>query len=265
MTNPTHTLKQKMLELTKLFRIERSLFQKLVIIYKYIRLLHRDPLAKNILQKIFDETAKTVGKTNADCFDENEFLDVKGEAIFSKEFWTYYSNLETIHGNMKRLKKCDLSDKSLYDKLCRLFSKPYSKKMFELSFEVVNSEVFERLDHESFCLEKEADNKTWFDEPNSFLYIKGKRIKINERMEITNFHKLLKHIFVSNKDNIGDDFYYAEIAEDEFHELEYKNWKKYHNACFNLNKKIAKKIGINDFLLFNTGKKGRVNINKKYL
>ncbi|MFH1790103.1 MAG: hypothetical protein ABH832_03495 [bacterium] len=110
MNQTPQKLKEKMLELTKLFCIERSLFQKLVIIYKYIRLLNKDPLAKDILQRIFDETADIIGEQQAECFDEDEFLDVRGEAIFSKEFWSYYSNLELIHKKMKKIRNCKLSD-----------------------------------------------------------------------------------------------------------------------------------------------------------
>jgi len=271
MNTTSQKLKEKMLELTKLFCIERSLFQKLVIIYKYIKLLNKDPLAKNILQKIFDETADTVGEQQAGCFDEDEFLDVRGEAIFSREFWSYYTNLEVIHRRMKKIRKCKLSDKKDYDNLCKLFSKPYSKEMFDLSFKVVNSEVFERMDQECFINNDDKSDKTWFDEKNSILYIQGKAVKINQRNRITNAHKILKYIFITNKDNLFDDFYYAEIAEDEFNDSDYnsqkRGWEKYHVACREIQRKIKKQTNntICDFLVFDTGKTGKVSLNNKYI
>lgn len=262
-------IKAKMLEFTRLFCLETSIFQRFVIVYKYIYFLNSDPLAKNIMQSIFDDTAKVIGQNCDDCMDEDEFLDIKGEVLFSKEFWSYYSNLELIHKKMKKLKNTCVANKEEFDNFCRLFSRPYSKEMLELSFKVINSEVFERLDKECFFKCDDEDNKTYFDDKRSVLYVQGVKIKIAKQDKITNTHKLLHHIFITNKDNLKDDFYYAEIAEDEFHELDYKNrknnWKKYHNTCFELNKKIESITGKKDFLKYNTGKKGKVKINRKYL
>ena len=264
-------IKGKMLEFTRLFCLETSIFQRFVIIYKYIYFLHSDPLAKNIMQGIFDDHIKLMGENSDDYGDEDEFLKIKGEVLFSKEFWTYYSNLELVHKKMKKLKKCCVRDKDDFDDFCKLFSKPYSKQMLELSFEVVNSEVFERLDKECFFTCDDESNKTYFDDKNSVLYVQGVKVKINKQDKITNAHKILNHIFITNKDNIKDDFYYAEIAEDEFHELDYKsrknNWKKYNRACEYINLLVKQQTGekITNFLEFNTGNKGKIKINKKYI
>ncbi|MEI6732303.1 MAG: hypothetical protein WCK90_06520, partial [archaeon] len=98
-------------------------------------------MTKEILQKIFDETSEALGKLNGDCLDQDEFLDVKGEVIYTNDFWVYYSNLEVIHGKMKKMKLCKIRDKVEFENLCRLFSKPYSREMLELSFKVVNSNI----------------------------------------------------------------------------------------------------------------------------
>lgn len=260
-------IKAKMLEFTRLFCLETSIFQRFVIIYKYIYFLNSDPLVKNIMQGIFDDTAKIIGECD-ECIDEDEFLDVKGEAIFSREFWSYYSNLERIHKKMKKLKKCCLCDKEEFNNLCLLFSKSYSKEMLELSFKVVNSEVFERLDQECFFSLDKNENKTYFDEEKSILHIKGKKVIISKQDKITNAHKILNHIFVTNKDNLKDDFFYSEIAEEEFGDFDYKldknNWKKYHNTCLELNRKINDATNIENFFKFNTGQKGRIKLNSKY-
>ena len=260
-----------MLELTRLFCIERNIFQKFVIVYRYIRLLNKDPLTKEILQKLFDESAKAMGKLNGDCLDQDEFLDVKGEVIYTNDFWVYYSNLELIHAKMKKMKQCKLCDKAEFDNLSRLFSKPYSKEMLKLSFSVVNSNVFDQLDRECFLSDDEKEAKTWFDEEKSLLWIRGRKIKISKRDKITNAHKILKHIFIGNKDNIKDDFYYSEIAQDEFGELEYKKdakaWERYRDTCKYANRLIEDqtKNEIKDFLIFNTGKRGRVKLNARYI
>lgn len=263
-------IKEKMLEFTRLFCIERNIFQRFVIVYKYIRFLNKDPLTKDILQKIFNDTAKVMGESDK-RMDEDEFLDVKGEAIFTREFWNYYSNLEVIYGKMRKMKKCRICDGKEFEDLTRLFSKPYSKEMLELSLKVVNSNIFDKLDQETFLNGDQKYGETYFDADKSILHIKGKKIQINKQDKITNAHKILNHIFIRNKEDLKDDFYYAEIAEDEFNELEYKakkdNWKRYHTACEEVNKKVKEQTNdeIKKFLLFNTGQKGKVKLNKKYL
>lgn len=259
-----------MLEFTRLFLIERSIFQRFVIVYKYVRFLHSDPLVKNILQKIFDNTAKVIGESD-ECLNEDKFLNVKGKAIFSREFWIYYTNLEIIYNNMKKMKTCDLDKKDEFNQLYNLFSKPYSKKMLDLSFEVVNSEVFDQLNQKSFFDNEDDSKKTYFDEQKSILYVKGEKVKINKQNKITNAHKILRHIFITNKDNLDDDFYYAEIAEDEFGELDYAKNKNagrmYYTACCKLQEKIQDqtKNKIDNFMKFSTGKTGKIKINKRYL
>jgi len=266
-----HKIKHRMLELTRLFCIERNIFQRFVIVYRYIRLLNKDPLTQEILQKMFDNTAKITGQFKDDCLDEEEFLDVKGEVIYTNDFWTYYSNLEVIYGKMKKIKECKICDRGKFDNLCRLFSKPYSQEMLELSFKVINSNVFDQLDQKCFLSEEKNDGKTWFDEKKSVLYIKGQKVHINKQEKTTNAHKILKYIFIDNKNNLDDDFFYSEIAEDEFGELEYKtrqnNWKKYNRACEYINDKVSEQTNkrINDFLTYTTGSKGKVKLNKKYL
>ncbi len=263
------TIKKRMLEFTQLFSIERNVFQRFVIVYKYIYFLNTDPVAKSVLQKIFDETSKVMGEHSEDCLDEDQFLDVKGQAIFSRQFWIYYSNLEIIYGKMKKLKKCGVDDKLEFETLCQLFSKPYSRDMLSLSFKVVNSEIFNQLDKESF-FEAEKE-ETWFDDKLSVLYVRSKKVLINKQDKITNAHKLLHHIFITNKNNIEDEFFYSEIADDEFGDMDYTKdqeaWKRYHRASEYVNEKICEQTDneIRDFLVYNTGKQGRVKINKAYL
>ena len=143
--------------------------------------------------------------------------------------------------------------------------------MLCLSFSVVNSNVFDRLDQSSFFNGQETQGKTYFDEAKSLLFVKGEKVEINIQEKTTNAHKILRYIFITNKDNPKDDFYFSEIAEDEFEELDYKDkqngWKTYHRACEYVNDKIREQTQnqISDFLIFNTGQKGKTKINSKYL
>jgi len=268
MINQARNIKEKMNEFARLFSIEANIFQRFVIVYKYIRFLNSDPLIKNILQDIFDNTTKVIGSPD-ELLNEDKFLDVEGQMLFSHEFWIYYKNLEIIYGKMKKMKACCLKEKDDFNSLCNLFSKPYSKQMLELSFKVINSEIFDQLDQKVFITSEDKDEKTYFDENKSILFIKGKKVHISKQNKITNAHKILKYIFITNKDNLKDDFYYSEIAENEFSDIEYtkdkNNWKKYHNTCNEINTKIEQILNIKNFLKYNTGIKGKTKLNHKYL
>jgi hypothetical protein len=126
------------------------------------------------------------------------------------------------------------------------------------------------MEQEEFLKWSDKSGLTWFDEKRSILYIKGEKIPINLQDKITNAHKILKHIFITNKGNLKDDFFYSEIAFDEFEDLEYKqdkkSWKKYFIACEKIKEKIVEntKNKIDNFLIYNTGQKGRIKINFEY-
>jgi len=196
---------------------------------------------------------------------------VRAKVIYSNDFWLYYSNLEVIHGKMRKIKECRICDKGKFDNLSHLYSKPYSNDMLELSFKVVNSNVFDELDKKCFFDEGKKTGDMWFDDKKSVLYIRGQKVLINRQDKITNAHKILKYIFIDNKKNLKDDFFFSEIAEDEFKELDYKerknNWRTYFRACQDINEKIVHQTNelVKDFLQFNTGRTGKVSINKKYL
>ena len=63
-------LKEKMLELTRLFCIENNIFQRFVIVYKYITLIDKDPVTKEVLQGIFDNTVKAMGYKDLPKYEE---------------------------------------------------------------------------------------------------------------------------------------------------------------------------------------------------
>ncbi len=267
-------LKKQLLDLSKLFKVESSFFEKLVIIYKYIYLVDKDPIIKDILQKIFDKTILNLGEHENSQLNKDNFLNIKPNLFHDQEFWQYYFNLKTIYQEMKKYQPKSKDQADLKD-LYKLLSSPYSKDNLELSFEVINYYILEEIDKKSFKeeLKKKQDKRELsFNEDKSILKIKDYYIKISKQKKKTNEHKLLSHILINNKDNISDDFYYSEIAQDEFGDLEsYKDnassWKRYYKACESINSKIEVQTDykISKFLIYNSGKKGKVNINKKYL
>lgn len=115
---------------------------------------------------------------------------------------------------------------------------------------------------------KKIDKTTKFDVKNSILFLSGCKIKIARQNKETMAHLVLQYLFKNDHEG-----FYSEMAEDilEIDIDDYKNnkkyWRKFHTACVDIDLKI-KKISnnlITDFLNFNTGFKGRVFINDKYL
>ena len=127
------------------------------------------------------------------------------------------------------------------------------------------------MEQEEFLKWADKSNKTWFDEKRSILYIKGERIKIKRKSADSNDHKILKYIFKDNKDNLKDEFFFSEIAEDAFGDEDYRNdknsWRRYHDACIKLKNKVVDntKDKISDFFIFSSGQKGSIKISPKYL
>jgi hypothetical protein len=105
-----------------------------------------------------------------------------------------------------------------------------------------------------------------FNTDKSILYLGDKEIEISSKNEKTNGHYILKYIFNSDE-GLNQEYPFAEIANDEFDDdyVEQKSWRKYHRACQYVNEKIRKVTGIDDFLIFSSGRKGSVKINEKYL
>ncbi|MFA5109352.1 MAG: hypothetical protein WC458_02315 [Patescibacteria group bacterium] len=259
-------IKETLTQLTELFHLEKNIFQKFVIIHKYIDFLNKTPITKGALQKIFDDSAATMGDIYENLPNKATRNKVRG-----KKFWMYYSDLEMIHDIMGEFKIGKTSERAEFDNLCQDFSEPYSEEILELAFKVVNCHVFNRLDQESFLNAKEQDGKTWFDDKKSILYVDGFKIMIARQDKETNAHKILKYIFKNNSDNLDDSFFFSEMAEDIFEDLEYKedknSWKRYYRSCELINEKVLKetKNAVDNFIIFNSGKTGCLKINPKFI
>jgi len=121
--------------------------------------------------------------------------------------------------------------------------------------------------------DKDKINKqdVYFDFEKRELYINGAEIKVAERKESTNACMILNYLL-----NIAEDFTadYSELMED-FGEIEInslgneernKLFKRYYEACKNLNGKIERQTPdrINDFLSIGGSERGSIAINKKY-
>lgn len=102
-----------------------------------------------------------------------------------------------------------------------------------------------------------------FDDEKSILYLNSQAVEISKKVEKSNAHYILEHIF-NSENGLHDKSFYSEIAEDTFKE-QYDNWRKYYRACKDIRQKVFDVTGTNDFLEFKTGRTGWVKINEKYL
>jgi len=144
-------VKTDMQEMIKLFEAERSIFQKFVVIHEYVEYINSEPITKEILQNMFDDMRRVMNNLHDPDLSDKEFLRMRSQAIFEHDLWAHYQLLELIDDIMKKLLECKLQDKEEYDKLCSLLTKPYSKKMLSMSFEIVHSNICDELDRLAFC------------------------------------------------------------------------------------------------------------------
>lgn len=265
--NLTHDkIKETINQLTESFHLEKNVFQKFVIIHKYINFLNETPLTKEVIQNIFNDTAATIDESYYELPNKKERNKVHG-----KNFWMYYTELERIHDTMNDFKKCKTLKRVEFDKLYLDFSEPYSEEILEFSLKVVNGYIFNNLDQGIFFNSSKKEGETWFDDKRSILYVRNFKILIAKQDKETNAHKILRYIFKDNKTNLDDNFFFSEIAEDVFEDLEYKedknSWRRYHRTCEVINEKIFKETKniVDKFLLFNTGRKGYLKINPDFM
>lgn len=107
-----------------------------------------------------------------------------------------------------------------------------------------------------------------FDENNRTLLLNNYQIEMSKRKNKTYAQEVLEYLF---KNDLKDQYFYSEILIDvlggEINSNNKNQWKVIYRACEDIQNKISKATNykITDFLIFNSGIKGSVRINKKYL
>ncbi len=136
---------------------------------------------------------------------------------------------------------------------------------FQSSILLVNNYIINKLEAEEFILGKKAEPKLSFNQEKSILTIKGQKIKIARKNDMSLDHYILDFIF--SKDDLFEQADFSEIARDYLKEDYNRSSQRYFKACKRLNEKIAKDTNykINDFLEAHSGKTGWCKINPKYL
>jgi hypothetical protein len=106
----------------------------------------------------------------------------------------------------------------------------------------------------------EEKNETSFDVENSMLKINGKNVKITLKNDPPNSHYVLEYIFDKG---IKEKAYYTDILEEKFFNEKMDHMSMY-RACNDIQDKVRKQAGIENFLEIKSGNTGWVRINPIY-
>lgn len=258
-------LRAELKNLSSSFFEEENVFRKSVIVFNFVETILKNKEAKKSFDSLVAEAAEEI--TSAETGNEEDILKTK--LCCGSRFWRHFADLDAVHSMMKKMRRD--KDRHYLKKLNEIICQPYSANLFRTSFQVVGGCVLEKMEQEEFLKWADKSNLTWFDEKRSILYIKGEKIKIKRKSADSNDHKILKYIFKDNKDNLKDEFFFSEMAEDAFGDEDYRNdknsWRRYHDACIKLKNKVVDntKDKISDFFIFSSGQTGSIKISPKYL
>lgn len=249
----------------------------------YITYVQNTPLLRKIIISIQEEPVRKAieiaqaslesnyAKRHYDIIAEAEDADIEER---SKQFPTYEYN-ELLHCNeefekIKHLKTVEeiskteitTEEKSSLGIITRKIPGHVlirlSKNNYPTYIQHLQSSLLRELDkvEQNGVLSKYLH----YDVVKSVLYFKDKEIQFNLRKRITNAHYLLSYIITNNP---FEKHFFDELEENEVL-LENKNWTSYYEACEDIQEKVMKATGINDFLDYNSGDKMYVRVNPKY-
>ena len=258
-------IKNKLNNFVANFSDEDSDFGKCIVIHDYMDFVHRNDKLRKILQRIIDDIPTQISlfmeREIALC--EADLFDSKMELINND--WLHYVALFNMFQIMKEYR---LSGKKrrffVSEELKKGFLKPYSCEQYKLSMQIFNQKVFEAINQEFFVSDNDEAKKISFDDKRSILNLYGEKIIITKRNNTTVQDVILKYMFIKNPEALGEEFFYSEIAQDEYKDETY-NWRKYHVACTEIQRKIKEQTqnNLDNFLLFDTGKSGKISLNQK--
>ena len=271
-------LKQKLLKLINPFYTDINNFERYLIIYGLLEKLHKDPKLRKIKEKI---KIRNKAKQKSITKSNGLFLYLKKElennSSFNNDICSCFEALNFVYQSILEIKKAsERQSEKIEDKLNQTIFVYQGMEILKHALKIFSHAIFDALDKERLLNEENKAvikkiKRTYFNEAKSTLFVLGEAVPISTNNKSTNAHKILKHIFIDNADNLDDDFFYSEIAEDEFGDLEHgksgHSWRRYYDACKCIEKKIIKhtKNSVDNFLVFDCRKTGKVKINLEYL
>ncbi|MBL7058353.1 hypothetical protein ISS03_03380 [Patescibacteria group bacterium] len=260
---------EKINQLTDNFQKEENNLKKFIILYEYMDFLKTNSKIKIIFEIEEENCKKTVSSMIDGSYTVGEMGVNKGDNFNPDENTNiFYSFLDYMYHAMKeyRAEKDKTKTKEAERKIDLVFKDPAQATLLIMSFSTLNKKITNQINKEDFKNESETNKELFFDKEKSILYSKGKKIKIKRKADFPLEHYILEYIF-ELKDK-SEEAYFRDIAEEKLSENDYdgtSDWKKYYRACERLQEKVRIAVGIDDFLIFSTGKTANVKINKKYI
>lgn len=293
MKNYIEEIKSKLREQIKLADNQTTRGGFDYVMYGFVEIIENDPVFSKFVEYIIDEELKVQNAIKLAHKNKEIDDDVLDELIplhFTNHFWhDYYSMFKTAHDVIK-IDKCSIEGKEATNinraglffyqaaghkkriepltELKRKFYINTIKGCYDVLVSLINTnqDYFIKKDDAENISDEDLNDEIIFDLENSILTIKGKKVRISKRSNgYTNSHYILKYLL----DNITEqEVFFSEIFNSNpiFGDT-YKTenaWRKIHRGCEDIQTKILKDTGINDFLEYNTGKTGKVKINSKY-
>lgn len=146
----------------------------------------------------------------------------------------------------------------------------YDKKEYQSFLDKLYKKVIPFLEVKKEEKKNELKIKS-YDEKTRTLIIGDIKILIAKNEGNNNAHEIMTYIFIDNKNNLNDKFYYSEIADKRF-EADYNSENKYapqmySGACKRINDIIKDVTSgqTKELLIFNYSTKGHIQVNSKYV
>ncbi len=150
------------------------------------------------------------------------------------------------------------------DKYLKTYNKwftPEQKKLYETNLRQFHIDFLLELKRIKEPIKESVEEKgILFNKDTSVLKINGKEVKITLKNDKTNAHYVLEYIFDKGITEKSD---YTDILEDKFFNEEVDHMSMY-RACNDIQEKVRKQAGIENFLEIKSGKSGWVRINPAY-
>lgn len=282
MENNLTQSKQHLDELKTNFDKETKPFQTFVIVHDYIDEINNSKYLKGFVKEInndmkkYLDTLKDLPKTENKLNEDNK-LKIFFNQFSSPSVWPAYATLYSTYEIIEILKKSkkeiqkwikEMSEKISLNEDPNYFDNQY-KRFIGIFLDIFHNKIINELDMLILInnSNKNKKAKPHFNETSSMLIINGIKIKIKRQNKNTIEHDLLRYIF-KNERELKNEFFYSEMADEVFDDEGYhdnkNSWRKYRDACENINRKVNDKIGKKDFLIFGNSKQGTMTINPEY-
>lgn len=133
------------------------------------------------------------------------------------------------------------------------------RSTYEKEFSRFHLLLLEALESNKLTPKQIVHASPLFDQEKSILTVGGKDVRITLKNDRTNSHYVLEYLF---HNDLSEQSFYTEIIEKQFDKT--TKWMTIYRACNDIQEKVRKQAGIEDFLEITTGVTGWVRIKSRY-